>query len=344
MKKTLIEIGVVVVGLAVLGGLYYHQRESNKKTLYSCPTDVMMCPDGSYTQRSGPSCEFIQCPQELPSYLKKPSAATSSSVNVGLALTPSTKTAKPTFFTKTKSAWGGIIDTFATQTKNQVVTGIQESTRGSGQTVYTPPSKGVANEVRYEVINQTIIKNDNTPIYSIPETKGSGSTVDTTNWNNHTVNAIPVGTVPPVIGAIPVNGTSGKFYISENSFGNIEDCEFSNRIYILDTITGIKTLMYEENNMTIARDDPRACSNEMYLLATEDEKLIFKYHTINTNMICDSTWSEPDKTWYLTVTTLSNGSYRYGISPERYTAAQQMEEECRLKYKEEAASTESVSG
>ena len=48
-------------------------------------------------------------------------------------------------------------------------------------------------------------------------------------------------------------------------------------------------------------------------------------------MTCDSTWSEPDKTWYLDVTKLDTGSKRYYIAPALYTEAEQKEEACRAQ-------------
>jgi hypothetical protein len=31
-----------------------------------CPTDAMMCPDGTGVGRQGPNCEFAPCPGETP--------------------------------------------------------------------------------------------------------------------------------------------------------------------------------------------------------------------------------------------------------------------------------------
>lgn len=87
--------------------------------------------------------------------------------------------------------------------------------------------------------------------------------------------------------------------------------------------------MYEENSESLSKDDPRACNNEMYLLATDQAKLIMKYHTINTNMTCESSWSEPEKTWYLNVTQLQNRTRRYVISNDLYTKAEDEETMCR---------------
>jgi hypothetical protein len=57
-----------------------------------------------------------------------------------------------------------------------------------------------------------------------------------------------------------------------------------------------------------------------------------KYHTLGTNMICDSTWSEPEKTWYLDVTKSENGTRRYYISGARYGEAEVKEAACRAIY------------
>jgi hypothetical protein len=70
----------------------------------------------------------------------------------------------------------------------------------------------------------------------------------------------------------------------------------------------------------------------MYLLATDNEKLVMKYHTIGTNTVCDSTWSEPEKTWYLDVTHLEKGTKRYFISSTLYVKAEEAEAACRLQY------------
>jgi hypothetical protein len=90
--------------------------------------------------------------------------------------------------------------------------------------------------------------------------------------------------------------------------------------------------MYEENNTTLSQDDPRACNSEIFLLATEGSKLVLKYHTIGTNTLCDSTWSEPEKTFYLDVVKLkTEGMMKYSIPANLTTAAEQEEETCRAK-------------
>lgn len=328
----------------MLGGLYYHQQQSNKKSLYSCPTDVMACPDGTYLQRTGPNCEFALCKQDVPSYMKKPEEKISSVVEQknptdsffrNFPRDPqrtSQRKVPTTFFdavtSKTVSTIETMTSTIANTIGNGVVATSQSIVKNSQPETSQSQQPSSTDETRYQVIDNTIVNSSNTPLYTIPQTSGGGGS-STSTWQNHEVNVVPIGQVLPVIGAIPIDGAVGKFYLSENSFGNIEECEFSNRIYILDTLAGTKTLMYEENSSTLSKEDPRACNSEMYLLATEGNKLVMKYHTIGTNMTCDSTWSEPEKTWYLTVDHLNYGTYRYVISYDLYTKAQELEDSCR---------------
>jgi hypothetical protein len=342
MKKTVIELSVVVLGgLILLGLVYYKKQEAPHENAIAalesqmCPTDVMMCPDGTSVARSGTNCEFGVCKQELPSYLQKTNSQTTrkqdpSSDGVEASI-PST-----TIFSKAKKSVTTIVEEIAARVTGNSAPSTQSShpssnTQSTSQSSHPSPSNPSSplSEVRYNVTaTGTIIGSNGDPIYTIPpQAPAPGGGMET-----HPVNVVPVNNVAPVIGAIPITGLPGKYYLSENSFGTQGGCVFSNKIYILDTNTGEKILMYEENNSTITEEDPRACSSEMYLLATENEKLILKYHTIGTNMTCDSTWSEPDKTWYLDVTHLELSTRRYPISTERYEAAERDEETCRTNY------------
>ncbi len=331
MNKTFLFIGIgVVLLLGVSVGSYYYITHPKKPLPPPCPTDVMMCPDGSSVPRSGPDCGFGICAQELPSYIETPPQV------INIATTTET-TATPTVFQKVSRTTSSVIRkvtslvTGTTSSPTPSSTSTQETkptiALPEGKTTPTPPQTTL-NETRYHIKNNTIVDDNNVVLYTIPKVSNS-STVG--GMENHIVNAVEVGTTPPIIGAIPVDGTPGKYYLSENAFGDITKCEFSNRVYILDTKTNTKTLMYEENSTTLSSDDPRACNSEIYLLATNAEKLVFKYHTVQTNMTCDSTWSEPDKTWYLDVTKLDTGSKRYYIAPALYTEAEQKEEACRAQ-------------
>lgn len=58
----LLVIGLVAV-LAV-GGYFVWQSfyDSSESDQIACTQDVKLCPDGSYVSRTGPKCEFAQCP------------------------------------------------------------------------------------------------------------------------------------------------------------------------------------------------------------------------------------------------------------------------------------------
>lgn len=185
---------------------------------------------------------------------------------------------------------------------------------------------------KYLVDGNTILSNNNNVIYTIPPEVITAVSSPNAGWTNTTINVVPVGVTPPIINAIPITDLPGKYYLSENSFGNMEACEFSNKIFILDTNTDTVELIYEENNTTLSRDDPRACNSEIFLLATEGPKLVIKYHTIGTNTLCDSAWSEPEKTFYLDVTQLQRfGMRKYEIPYDLSANAENEEEACRAK-------------
>lgn len=326
MKKSTLILAfvVLVLGVSFAGVLIFKNKEPKAPLPEPCPDDVMMCPDGSSVPRLLPDCAFGICKQEESPY-KEPVTEPATSTEKKEVDT----TSQPSRISSLRKAIVEIFTKEESQNNDEVVP----------PTPQTPPSQNKpVNEITYSVQNNQIVSQNNTTIYTIPQTQGSGSVPDT--WQTKPVNVIPIGNVPPVIGAIPIQGTEGRFYLSENSFGNIENCEFSNRIYILDTVAKTKILMYEENSGTLSSDDPRACTREIFLLATEDAKLIIKYHTIGTNMICESTWSEPEKTWYLNVTKLEEKSKRYYIAPELYTKAEEEEEKCRENYQDTASSTE----
>ncbi len=193
------------------------------------------------------------------------------------------------------------------------------------------PPKDFAGE-KYIVIDNNIVSTDNKVIYNIPSQVIDNINSTSTGWTNTIINVVPVGTTPPIVGAIPVENLPGKYYLSHNSFGDLSKCEFSNKIFILDTITNETTLIYEENNTTLSKDDPRACYSEIFLLATDKEKLVLKYHTIGTNTSCDSAWSEPEKTFFIDVTKLlTEGMKKYLIPENLSSTAEQEESACRAQ-------------
>ncbi len=350
-KKLSIEVSVVIVAAVVLGGLVYYRKTQEVKIVAevpACAEDVMMCPDGTSVGRSGSNCEFGVCKQVLPTYLQQPAPPESTT-------TPPVQVQAPTTFFKKITTGATSLFKQAQQTTNSdITTGTKDTAtitptgattntqtatqpttqQGSVTTPSVTTPSNTLNETRYTVNNNTIVDSNNTIIYTLPSSSANSSSGYT---NIQVVNVVPVNNIAPVIGAIPVEGLPGKYYLSENSFNANSACKFSNKIYILDTKNNTQTLMYEENSETLSLEDPRACTSEMFLLATEQEKLILKYHTVGTNMVCESTWSEPEKTWYLDVTKPTQGTKRYPISYTLYQEAEVKEEACRALI--EASST-----
>lgn len=334
MKQTLLALGVILLGTGLAFFLIHKRNVERAAVITRCPTDVMMCPDGTSVPRSGPQCEFGICKQLSVTITKESAATTSLSENTSSTLERKNVPKKvPTnFFSKAASNLSSFVSQVAGSVGVAVSSGIKETSQAvsnSNNSEQPPKQNPTINETRYDVTNNKIVDEDGTVIYVLPPPFGSSSGGTSSSTETHIVNVVPVGTITPIIGAIPVDGLPGKYYLSENTFGTGGGCEFSNKIYILDTTTNTRTLMYEENNFTLSEDDPRACNSEIYLLATENEKLILKYHTINTNMVCESTWSEPEKTWFLDVTKLEKGMWRYAISTHLYEEAEVAETACR---------------
>ncbi|MDD5221285.1 MAG: hypothetical protein PHV47_01630 [Candidatus Pacebacteria bacterium] len=52
---------IIITGLLVW--IFWPKQESvnNSKNIV-CPQDAKLCPDGSYVSRTGPNCEFVECP------------------------------------------------------------------------------------------------------------------------------------------------------------------------------------------------------------------------------------------------------------------------------------------
>lgn len=342
LKPTHIALIVVFIAIVSGGALTFTHREKSKSLLESCPTDTMMCSDGSTVPRSGPTCEFGVCKDSSVST----GLTSSSSLSLPPSVTPDFTARKPlppkvesaaqkkltpkgilqlgkeTASSLVKSVGSSFSN--ATQNTNQNNTASSQVTTPSLTTTAPQNPSPSLHETNLTVVGNTIINEQGQVVATIPVTTGAGS-----SWETHTVSVIEVGSTTPVIGGVPVIGSTGKYYISENSFGSLLLCEFSNKISILDTQTETKTLLYEENSSTLSKDDPRACTSEMILLATEEEKLVLKYHTIQTNSLCDSSWSEPEKTWYLDVTKLPDGMKKYLIPLDRYNAAEAEEALCR---------------
>ncbi|MDD5760443.1 MAG: Gmad2 immunoglobulin-like domain-containing protein [Candidatus Pacebacteria bacterium] len=61
MKKTYTTIIVILIGLILVGAVYYFL---NKEKPVACQMDAKECPDGSFVGRVPPNCEFALCPGE----------------------------------------------------------------------------------------------------------------------------------------------------------------------------------------------------------------------------------------------------------------------------------------
>jgi hypothetical protein len=283
---------------------------------------------------SGPNCEYGVCKNTIAEEVSDQTTVVqkeSITREDALPLAPSAIEKKP----RKTSLFSSLVEKITQVTENvihpisssfnngQTDTSVTNNQTGSA---FSPTEEAVVtslNEERFTVVNNTLLDSSGNTVATLPIITGTSSSAATI------VNVIEVGQVAPVVNGVPVIGATGKYYVSENSFGTREGCEFSNKIYILDTVAETQTLIFEENSFTLSKDDPRACNSEIFLLATEDEKLILKYHTINTNMTCESTWSEPDKTWYLDITSLPSLMKRYQITSERYSLAESQELLCR---------------
>ncbi|MEK7552320.1 MAG: hypothetical protein AAB534_02800 [Patescibacteria group bacterium] len=54
---------LIVIGLVILIGIFIHffNPSSLPKPTTVCPSDLKICPDGSYVGRGLPSCNFLEC-------------------------------------------------------------------------------------------------------------------------------------------------------------------------------------------------------------------------------------------------------------------------------------------
>lgn len=327
-----------------------------------CVFEVKTCSDGTKVSRTGNTCDFARCPDEKEVIAEKtsdsiiestPVSTSSQTVVTTTDIVISTSSPTPsvipipkksvvsTIISTVSSAVSSVISTVtsiaspAPQTQSYTPTSSADIPASSYITNTNNPSALPPSDFagqKYIVDNGNILSNDNKVVYTIPQSVIEEVSSSSPGWTNTIINVIPVGNVAPILNAIPIADLPGKYYLSENSFGNKEACEFSNKIFILDTVANTATLMYEENNTTLAHDDPRACTSEIFLLATEASKLILKYHTIGTNTLCDSAWSEPEKTFFLDVVKLrTDGMMKYSIPESLSSGAEQEEEACRSK-------------
>lgn len=359
MSKPVIYFLVVAfVGMLAGSFVIVKQRSSVATVTQVCTKEVKLCADGTTVSRIAPSCEFELCKISVSTSTQAIVTNTSSSTSRSTSTSITTRNESTSVSTVPKAQQNTpikntpIISSQVSSLVNKVgsffspnfsvanlyqqeekaITPSSYTNNASADLVYKPlPPKDFAGE-KYIVVDNNIVTSDNKVIYNIPPEVLKDISSTSTGWTNTVINVVPVGTTPPIVGAVPVENLPGKFYLSENSFGDMSKCEFSNKIFILDTITNETILIFEENNTTLASDDPRACYSEIFLITTEKEKLILKYHTIGTNSTCDSAWSEPERTFFIDVTKLlTEGMKKYVIPESLSSGAEQEEQACRVQ-------------
>ncbi len=359
MNKKFIYYLIAVILVGGIPGLTYlvrnriSQTESPSNKEHTCTQVPKICPNGTSIYRTGPSCLFPDCPTGVGTTTNNLSTITPTSTEITTTNTISENLIKqntpPQIVRENESIFSKVTSSISSAVKsvtssfsnNPTVVNYSPTNNNTPPSTYvssssTSPYKQLPPEnfagEKYIVKDGVILSTDNRLVYSIPQDVINNVSSSQPGWTNTIINVVAVGAVAPVLpnNAIPIEDLPGKYYLSHNSFGDMSKCEFSNKIFILDTIADTVTLMYEENNTTLAHDDPRACNSEIFLLKTEASNLILKYHTIGTNTLCDSAWSEPEKTFYLDVTKLRNeGMKKYMIPNNLSTGAEAEEEACR---------------
>ncbi len=168
----------------------------------------------------------------------------------------------------------------------------------------TPASPRIVNESFFEIEEGKLINffDPEEIIYTFPPNLSDQlnlTSLEEENYNSY--NAVSDGDL------------SGKYYIAVNNPDRYGSCEFSNKIYSLDTNSNQLDLLYEENSNTLSREDSRACNKEMVLLGMEEHKLVIRYHALESGGVCDRKWSYPGQTWYLDTTFAQEGTKKYDI-------------------------------
>src|SRR3989338_5053959 len=64
-------IGIVL--LTAVAGYFVVNRQTDEPTPIACTQEAKLCPDGSAVGRTGPNCEFAECPGVNPSPTPTPS-------------------------------------------------------------------------------------------------------------------------------------------------------------------------------------------------------------------------------------------------------------------------------
>ncbi|MEX2008407.1 MAG: hypothetical protein WD850_02890 [Candidatus Spechtbacterales bacterium] len=57
-------IALTILTLALAGGFYVWYTSGDGEEEVACTLEAKLCPDGSAVGRTGPNCEFAECPGE----------------------------------------------------------------------------------------------------------------------------------------------------------------------------------------------------------------------------------------------------------------------------------------
>lgn len=65
-KGVSILVGIIIIAVATIilfGGVFTYQYYYSAQKQVACTQEAKLCPDGSYVSRSGPDCQFAECPK-----------------------------------------------------------------------------------------------------------------------------------------------------------------------------------------------------------------------------------------------------------------------------------------
>lgn len=128
--------------------------------------------------------------------------------------------------------------------------------------------------------------------------------------------------------AVPKPNIANKYYIEMSSPVQNDQCKFFNKIFVFDADLQKITLLYEENEKTLNKNDFRACNKNIILLGTEADNLIVFYHTKETGGVCDNLWAYPERIWYLDTSKPHEGTKPFSVPTELYEKAKAEVEAC----------------
>lgn len=74
-------IFIILIAAAIVlgGGVLYYAKVLKKPVQVACTMEAKQCPDGSYVGRTGPNCEFTECPASAPAQPVMGTTATDTS-------------------------------------------------------------------------------------------------------------------------------------------------------------------------------------------------------------------------------------------------------------------------